>query len=50
MKAETFKDRKKEFLDPARAGMVDKLDDSIERIVVKLEELGIADCTVIVLT
>ncbi len=49
-KAETFKNTKNEFLDPRRAGMVEKLDDSVGRVVAKLEELGIADDTIIILT
>ncbi len=35
---------------PARAGMVEKLDESIGRIMAKLEEMGVADNTIIVLT
>lgn len=49
-KAKTFDNTKNEFLNPARAGMVEKLDDSVGRITAKLEELGIADHTVVVLT
>ncbi|VGO20384.1 sulfatase [Pontiella sulfatireligans] len=49
-KAQTFDNRKDEFLNPARAGMVEKLDDSVGRIMAKLDELGIADNTVVVLT
>lgn len=49
-KAKTFQNTKNEFLNPARAGMVEKLDDSVGRIMAKLEELGIADNTVIILT
>jgi arylsulfatase A-like enzyme len=49
-KAETFDNEKDEFLNPARAGMVEKLDDSVGRIMTKLEQLGIAENTVIILT
>ena len=49
-KAETFENSKNEFLSPVRAGMVEKLDDSVGRIMAKLDELGIADDTVIILT
>ena len=49
-KAEGFENRKNELLNPVRAGMVECLDDSVGRIVAKLEELGIAENTVIVLT
>jgi arylsulfatase A len=49
-KAMTFENRKNEHLDPARAGMAEKLDDSVGRIIAKLEALGIADHTVVVLT
>lgn len=49
-KAKTFSNEKNEWLDPRRAGMVEKLDDSIGRIMDKLDELGIAENTVIILT
>ncbi|TWT73079.1 sulfatase [Allorhodopirellula solitaria] len=49
-KAKTFENSKNEFLNPARAGMVEKLDDSVGRIMAKLEERGIAENTVIILT
>jgi arylsulfatase A-like enzyme len=49
-KAATFENKKDEFLNPTRAGMVEKLDESVGRIMDKLEEMGIADNTVIVLT
>jgi arylsulfatase A-like enzyme len=49
-KAKTFENVKNEWLDPRRAGMVEKLDDSVGRILAKLEELGVADHTVVVLT
>lgn len=49
-KAKTFDNRKNEHLDPRRAGMVESLDNSVGRIMVKLEEMGIADNTVIILT
>ncbi len=49
-KAATFDNSKDEFLNPARAGMVEKLDDSVGRIMTKLEQMGIADNTVIILT
>ncbi|TWT84240.1 Arylsulfatase [Planctomycetes bacterium CA13] len=49
-KAKDFSNEKDEFLNPARAGMVEKLDDSVGRIMTKLDELGIADNTVVILT
>jgi len=49
-KADRFENAKNEYLDPRRAGMVEKLDDSIGRILSKLEKLGMADNTVVVLT
>ncbi|MFC7338181.1 sulfatase [Haloferula chungangensis] len=49
-KAKTFENTKNELLDPRRAGMVEKLDDSVGRIMAKLDELGIADNTVVILT
>ena len=49
-KAKGFANTKKEFLNPARAGMVEKLDDSIGRLMHKLEEMGIAENTIIILT
>ncbi len=49
-KAKGFKNEKNEFLNPARAGMVESLDTSIGRIVAKLDELGITGNTVIILT
>jgi arylsulfatase A-like enzyme len=49
-KAKDFKNDKNEFLNPARAGMIESLDASIGRIVAKLEEMGIAENTVIILT
>lgn len=49
-KAATFKNEKHEYLNPVRAGMVESLDTSIGRIVGKLEQMGIADNTLIILT
>lgn len=49
-KAKEFKNVKNELLNPARAGMMEKLDVSVGRIVEKLEAMGIADDTVIILT
>ena len=49
-KVKGFENTKNEFLNPARAGMVEKLDDSIGRIMARLEELGIAENTVVILT
>jgi len=49
-KAETFDNRKDEYLDPRRAGMVECLDNSVGRMMNKLKEMGIADNTVIILT
>ncbi len=49
-KAKQFENTKNEFLNPARAGMVEKLDDSVGRLMARLAELGIADNTVVILT
>ncbi|HSH09846.1 MAG TPA: sulfatase, partial [Oceanipulchritudo sp.] len=49
-KAKTFENTKDEFINPIRAGMAECLDNSIGRIMAKLEELGIADNTVVILT
>lgn len=49
-KQKDFDNRKHEFLDPRRAGMVECLDVSIGRILDRLEQLGLADNTVVILT
>lgn len=49
-KAKDFKNEKNEWLNPVRAGMVESLDTSVGRIVAKLEAMGIAENTVIILT
>ena len=49
-KATGFDNEKNEWLDPRRAGMVEKLDDSVGRIMTKLEAMGVADNTVVILT
>jgi arylsulfatase A-like enzyme len=49
-KAKTFTNRRNECVNPARAGMVEKLDDSVGRIMAQLDQLGIADNTVVILT
>ncbi|MDB4409140.1 sulfatase, partial [Akkermansiaceae bacterium] len=49
-KAKTFKNFRKENVNPARAGMVESLDQSVGRIMEKLEKLGIAEDTIIILT
>jgi len=49
-KAKTFRNTKNEFINPARAGMVESLDQSVGRIMAKLDELGISDNTAIILT
>lgn len=49
-KADGFENAKNELLNPVRAGMVECLDNSVGRLVAKLEEMGIADQTLIVLT
>ncbi len=49
-KAKTFENEKNEFLNPVRAGMIESLDNSVGRIVAKLEEMGIADETLVILT
>ncbi|MEP4079048.1 sulfatase [Haloferula sp.] len=49
-KAEGFDNKKNEDLNPKRAGMVESLDNSIGRIMAKLEELGVAENTVVILT
>jgi arylsulfatase A len=49
-KAKGFKNTKDEYVNAKRAGMVESLDTSIGRFVDKLEKLGVADNTVIILT
>ncbi len=49
-KAEGFDNTRGELLNPVRAGMVESLDTSVGRLMAKLEELGIADNTIIILT
>ncbi|WP_139956915.1 sulfatase [Flavicella sediminum] len=49
-KAKTFTNSKNEYMDPARAGMVEKLDVSVGRLMAKLQDLGIDDNTVVILT
>ncbi len=49
-KAETFDNRKNEYLNPRRAGMVESLDNSVGRIMAKLDKLGVTDDTVVILT
>lgn len=49
-KAKTFENLRHENVNPARAGMVESLDQSVGRIMKKLEQLGIAENTVIILT
>ena len=49
-KAKTFDNRRNENINPKRAGMIEALDQSVGRIVAKLDDLGLAKNTVIVLT
>ena len=49
-KAKNFTNSKNEYINPKRAGMVETLDNSVGRFVEKLEELGISENTIIVLT
>ncbi len=49
-KAATFKNEKNELLNPVRAAMIESLDLSVGRLVEKLEKMGIADNTLIILT
>lgn len=49
-KAKTFQNEKNEHLDARRAGMVECLDNSVGRIMQKLESLGLAENTVVILT
>jgi len=49
-KAEGFENRRNENVNPKRAGMIEALDNSVGRILAKLEEMGVAENTVIVLT
>jgi arylsulfatase A-like enzyme len=49
-KAEGFDNTGNELLNPVRAGMAECLDRSVGRIAAKLEEMGIADNTIIILT
>ncbi len=49
-KAAAFKNEKNELLNPVRAAMVESLDLSVGRFVEKLEKMGIAENTLIILT
>lgn len=49
-KAKSFPNAKDEWFDARRAGMVESLDNSIGRIIAKLEQMGIADNTIVILT
>ncbi len=49
-KAKSFANNKNELLNPARAGMVELLDNSVGRLMAKLDEMGITDNTIVVLT
>ncbi len=49
-KAESFSNQKDEYINPSRAAMVERLDVSIGRLMQKLDDLGITDNTIIVLT
>jgi len=49
-KAESFDNKKDEFLEPRRAGMIESLDTSVGRVIAKLEEMGVADNTLVILT
>ena len=49
-KAKSFDNKKNENLNPKRAGMVESLDHSVGRILAKLEELGISENTIVILT
>ncbi|MDB4309951.1 sulfatase [Akkermansiaceae bacterium] len=50
VKAKNLDNTKKEYINPARAGMIEALDNSVGRLMQKLDDLGIADNTVIILT
>jgi len=49
-KAKTFENKKNEYINPKRAGMVESLDQSVGRIMQKLEQMSVADNTVVILT
>jgi arylsulfatase A-like enzyme len=49
-KAETFENKNNEYVHAARAGMVQKLDESVGRVLAKIDELGISDNTIVILT
>ena len=49
-KETTFVNSKDEYVNPTRAAMVERLDQSVGKILNKLEELGIADNTIVILT
>lgn len=49
-KGRGFKNKRGECVNPGRAGMVEKLDESVGRLMAKLEELGVAEDTVVILT
>ncbi len=49
-KAKLFDNKNNEYVNPARAGMLESLDNSVGRVMAKLEQMGIADNTIIILT
>jgi arylsulfatase A-like enzyme len=49
-KARNFDNTRNQLLNPARAGMVESLDRSVGRLMAKLEEMGVADNTLVFLT
>lgn len=49
-KAKTFTNKNNEYVNPARAGMLESLDNSVGRVMAKLEEMGISENTIIILT
>ncbi|CAN5156459.1 sulfatase [soil metagenome] len=49
-KARSFENTRDESTHPAYAGMVESLDDSVGRVLAKLDEAGLADNTVVIFT
>lgn len=49
-KAKSFDNTRDENMNPVYAGMIESLDDSVGRVLKQLEDLGIADNTVIIFT
>tara|TARA_R110002049_G_scaffold263116_1_gene439275 strand:- start:47823 stop:49190 length:1368 start_codon:yes stop_codon:yes gene_type:complete len=49
-KAKAFDNENDEYINPSRAGMLESLDNSVGRVMAKLQQMGIAENTIIILT